>query len=224
MIVKRPANTRGVIDKKGSILSYRTFTFQAYMDFRYMNFGLLETINDDHVDPGYHVGRHLHTNREIFGYVVDGPCYHQDDINGVIEIPSGAVQRISAGTGMFHSEGNGSNKPVRYLQLWIRSEQKDLPPVYSWHRFTRKDKLNQLCDITAVLPIRADARLLAGIFTESFNYALNPIRRYYAYVVRGAGNVNGQSFVEGDGFVYTNESLIDITVNEESEVILFDLR
>ena len=223
MITKRPANTRGVIDKKGSILSYRTFTFQAYRDWNHMNFGLLETINDDHVEPGYHVGRHIHTNREIFGYVVTGPCYHQDDTNGVIEIPSGAVQRMCAGTGMIHSEGNGSEHPIRYLQLWIRSEQKNYTPEYAWHQFTRADKLNRFCDITAVLPIKANARFLAGIFTESFNYALNLNRRYYAYVVRGAGTINGQEFTEGDGFAYTNESAINLTVTAESEVILFDL-
>lgn len=223
MIVKRPANTRGVIDKKGSILSYRTFTFQAYMDFNYMNFGDLETINDDRVEPGYHVGRHLHTDREIFGYVVEGPCYHVDDVNGHIDIPTGAVQRMCAGSGMFHSEGNASDRPVRYLQLWIRSKVKGGGPVYGWHQFTRADKLNQFCDITAKLPIRADVQLLAGIFTESFNYALNPARRYYAYVVRGAGTVNGNEFIEGDGFAYTSESTINLTVTEESEVILFDL-
>lgn len=223
MIVKRPANTRGVINKKGSILSYRTFTFQSYIDFDHMNFGLLETINDDHVAPGYHVGRHIHINREIFGYVAAGPCYHEDDVNGVIQIPSGAVQRISAGTGLAHSEGNGTDHPVRYLQLWIRSEQKNLPPDYDWHQFSREDKLDRFCDITAQLPIRADARLLAGIFTKPLEFELDTNRRYYAYIVRGAGTVNDKPFIEGDGFAYTNETQIDLTVSEESEIILFDL-
>lgn len=223
MIVRRPADTRGVIDKKGSILSYRTFTFQAYMNFKYMNFGDLETINDDRVEPGYHVGRHLHTDREIFGYVVDGPCYHEDD-QQTIEIPSGAVQRISAGSGMFHSEGNGTDHPVRYLQLWIKSAIKGAAPVYGWHQFTREDKLNRFCDITAQLPIRADARLLAGIFTQPFRFDLNSNRRYYAYVVRGTGTVNDQPFIEGDGFAYTSETQISITIIEESEIILFDLK
>ncbi len=223
MIKKRPANTRGVIEQKGSILSYRTFHFQAYVDFNHLNFGLLETINDDHVEPGYHVGRHIHTNREIFGYVVDGPCYHQDDVNGAIEIPSGAVQRMCAGTGMFHSEGNASTHPVRYLQLLIRSEKKNYTPSWDWHQFTRADKLNQFCNITARLPINADARLLAGIFTKPFNYALNASRKYYAYVVSGTGTVNGREFTEGDGFAFEQESQINITVNTESELILFDL-
>ena len=222
MIVKRPANTRGVIDKEGSILSYRTFTFQAYMDFKYMNFGDLETINDDRVYPGYHVGRHLHTDREIFGYVVDGPCYHTDDTNGHIDIPAGAVQRMCAGSGMFHSEGNGSDKPVRYLQLWIRSKVKGGGPVYNWHQFTREDKLNKFCDITAVLPIRSDARFLAGIFTESFNYSLNPDRKYYLYVVKGTGTINNDVFIEGDGYAFTSEVEINID-STDCEIILFNL-
>jgi redox-sensitive bicupin YhaK (pirin superfamily) len=223
MIVKRPANTRGVIDEKGSILSYRTFTFQAYQDWNYMNFGLLETINDDRVEPGYHVGRHIHVNREIFGYIVDGPCYHVDDINGHIDIPSGSVQRMSAGTGMFHSEGNGTDKPIRYLQLWIRSEQNNLSPKYDWHQFTREDKLNKFCDITEVLPIRANARFLAGIFTENYKHNLNPTRRYYIYVVNGTGIINNDVFTEGDGYSFTNESQLNIS-SSECEVLLFDLK
>lgn len=223
MITKRPASTRGVIETKGSILSYRTFTFQAYMDWRYMNFGALETINDDRVEPGYHVGRHKHVDREIFGYVVDGPCYHTDDINGHIDIPSGAVQRMCSGSGMFHSEGNGSDKPVRYLQLWIRSEVQNATPVYNWHQFTREDKLNKFCDITQTLPIRADARFLAGIFTENYTYTLNPNRRYYLYVVKGAGTINNDNFIEGDGYSFTNENKLEIN-STDTEVLLFDLK
>jgi redox-sensitive bicupin YhaK (pirin superfamily) len=223
MITKRPANTRGVIEKKGSILSYRTFTFQAYMDWRYMNFGALETINDDRVEPGYHVGRHKHVDREIFGYVVDGPCYHVDDVNGHIDIPSGAVQRMSSGTGMFHSEGNNTDKPVRYLQLWIRSDVKNATPVYNYHQFTREDKLNKFCDITVTLPIRADARLLAGIFTQPYTFELNPARKYYLYVVKGTGTVNDDIFIEGDGYAFTTETTLNIT-SEDSEILLFDLR
>lgn len=188
-----------------------------------MNFGALETINDDWVEPGFHVGRHKHTNREIFGYVVNGPCYHVDDDNGHIDIPSGAVQRMCTGEGMWHSEGNGTDKPIRYLQLWIRSEIDNATPVYSWHQFTREDKLNKFCDITAELPIRADARLLAGIFTQKYTYKLNPERRYYVYVVAGTGIINGQGFIEGDGFAFTGESLIEID-SEDSEILLFDLR
>lgn len=223
MIAKRPANTRGVIDKKGSILSYRTFTFQAYRDWRYMNYSSLETINDDRVMPGFHVPPHVHTNREIFGYVVSGACRHTDSQGRQVDIPAGAVQRLCSGSGLKHTEGNATDEPIRYLQLWIRSDVNNYTPSWDWHQFTRADKLNQFCDITARLPINADARLLAGIFTEPYSFTLNPERKYYAYIVLGTGTINGQPFVEGDGFAYANESQIDVT-SEESEIILFDLK
>ena len=187
-----------------------------------MNYGSLETINDDWVEPGFHVGRHKHINREIFGYVVDGPCYHQDD-NGQIDIPSGAVQRMCSGSGMFHSEGNNTDKPIRYLQLWIRSEIQNATPVYNWCSFTREDKLNNFLDITQSLPIRADARLLAGIFTKEYTYDLNPNRKYYLYVVRGSGNINNDSFIEGDGYAIEDECKLEIS-SHECEIIMFDLK
>lgn len=186
-----------------------------------MNYGSLETINDDWVEPGFHVGRHKHINREIFGYVVDGPCYHIDDTNGHIDIPSGAVQRMCSGSGMFHSEGNGTDKPIRYLQLWIRSKIQNATPVYGWHQFTREDKLNKFCDITEKLPIRSDTRLLAGIFTEPFVYELSD-RRYYLYVVKGTGTLNGDTFIEGDGYAIENEHQLQID-SAECEIIMFDL-
>ncbi len=188
-----------------------------------MNYGLLEAINDDHVHPGFKTDPHIHVNREIFGYVVSGPCRHTDETGTSIDIPSGAVQRMSAGTGFKHTEGNTSIRPIRYLQLWIRSEQKNLAPVWNWHQFSRADKLNCFCDITAQLPIRADAKLLAGIFTQSFIHQIQSTRKYYLYVVSGIGTINGTDFVEGDGFAFEHEQQINITVNTESELILFDL-
>lgn len=188
-----------------------------------MNYGSLETINDDWVEPGFHVGRHKHINREIFGYVVDGPCYHVDDTNGHIDIPAGAVQRMCSGSGMFHSEGNASDKPIRYIQLWIRSEIDNATPVYNWHQFTREDKLNRLLDITQTLPIRADARLLAGIFTEEYKYNLDQSRRYYIYIVKGSGTINGNDFEEGDGFAIENESIFELN-SQNCELIMFDLK
>jgi redox-sensitive bicupin YhaK (pirin superfamily) len=130
---------------------------------------------------------------------------------------------MCAGSGIFHSEGNGTDQPIRYLQLWIRSKVKGGAPVYSWRQFTREDKLDKFCDITAALPIRADARLLAGIFTKPYTYTLNSARRYYLYVVKGTGTVNGDDFIEGDGYAFTAESVLDIA-STDSEILLFDLR
>jgi redox-sensitive bicupin YhaK (pirin superfamily) len=160
---------------------------------------------------------------EIFGYVVEGSSHHVDSLGNDVEVPAGAVQRMSCGTGISHTEGNTSDTPNRYLQLWIRPNQQDTPPQHDWVQFTREDKLNNFCDITSRLPIRQDARLLAGIFTQDYTFTLDTQRQYYLYVVRGASVINTVAVQEGDGLMYQQESQIGISVMEETEIILFDL-
>jgi hypothetical protein len=223
MIIHRPASTRGN-PRADWINSYRTFSFSGYFDSQYTNFGHLQTINDDRVQPGGHVPIHEHKNMEIFGYVVKGICRHTDNHGNTLDIPAGAVQRMSAGSGIKHTEGNASDKPNRYLQLWIQPNIKDTEPIHDWHQFTREDKLNKFCDITEKLPIKQDAKLLAGIFTENFSYDLNEARRYYLYVISGTSVVNDIALIEGDGLSFTEESKIDIITDKETEIILFDLK
>lgn len=222
MIFHRQAHTRGN-PSASWINSYRTFNFPPYYDNHYMNFSHLETINDDRVQPGGHVPEHLHKNMEIFGYVVEGKCRHTDSFGKSVDIPAGAVQRMSAGSGIRHTEGNSSDIPNRYLQLWIQPNVKDTEPSHDWYQFTREDKLNKFCDITEKLPIKQDAKLLSGIFTENFNYELNSSRRYYLYVISGISTINDIPLIEGDGLSFTEEEKINITPNEETEIILFDL-
>ena len=222
MIVKRPANTRGN-PRADFINSYRTFTFPSYYDSRYMNFSDLETINDDRVQYAWQVPWHEHKNMEIFGYVVEGSSHHVDSLGNDVEVPAGSVQRMSSGVGISHTEGNTSNTPNRYLQLWIRPNVFDTEPTHDWYQFTRKDKLNTFCNITEKLPIKQDARLLAGIFTENYTFDLDINRHYYLYIVTGSLNVNNYDLIEGDGLSFTQESVINISNPNESEVILFDL-
>jgi len=222
MIVHRPAHTRGN-PRASWINSYRTFSFPSYYDARYMNFSHLQTINDDRVQPGGHVPIHEHRNMEIFGYVVEGVCRHTDSHGKVLDIPAGAVQRMSTGSGIKHTEGNASDSPNRYLQLWIRPNVLDTDPIHEWYQFTREDKLNQFCDITAKLPIKQDARLLAGIFTQDFTFNLDYNRNYYLYVISGTSTTNDIPLIEGDGLSFTNEHTINITATNETEIILFDL-
>ena len=223
MIVLRPAHTRGN-PSESWINSYRTFYFPPYTDKTYMNFSDLETINDDRVQPNGHVPIHEHKNMEIFGYVVEGVCRHTDSHGQILDIPAGAVQRMSAGTGFKHTEGNASDQPNRYLQLWIRPNVQDVEPRHSWCQFTREEKLNTFCDITSRLPIYADARLLAGIFAQDYVFELDNNRRYYMYTVTGTGQMSGVGYQEGDGFAIEQESAIMINPSSESEIILFDLR
>jgi redox-sensitive bicupin YhaK (pirin superfamily) len=222
MIVHRPYNTRGN-PKMNWINSYRTFSFSGYFDPNYKNFGHLQTINDDRVQPGGHVPEHEHKNMEIFGYVVEGVCRHTDNHGNVLDIPAGAVQRMSAGSGIRHTEGNSSDTPNRYLQLWIKPNVFDTEPTHEWYQFTREDKLNKFCDITEKLPIKQDTRLLSGIFTEDFEFELNNTRKYYLYIISGEVTINNLSLIEGDGLSFIEENNIIINPTTESEIILFDL-
>jgi len=222
MIFHRLASTRGN-PRASWINSYRTFSFSGYFNPEYMNFSHLQTINDDRVQPGGHVPIHEHKNMEIFGYVVEGVCRHTDSHGNTLDIPAGAVQRMSTGSGIKHTEGNAFNIPNRYLQLWIIPNVENTEPSHDWYQFTREDKLNKFCDITEKLPIKQDAKLLAGIFTQNFTYTLNSSRRYYLYVISGTSIINDISLIEGDGLSFTEEEIINIIPNEETEIILFDL-
>jgi len=222
MIIHRPAHTRGN-PRASWINSYRTFSFPSYYDPRYMNFSHLQTINDDRVQPGGHVPIHEHKNMEIFGYVVEGVCRHTDSHGNILDIPAGAVQRMSTGSGIKHTEGNASDTPNRYLQLWVKPNVFDTEPKHEWYQFTREDKLNTFCNITEKLPIKQDARLLAGIFTQDYTFNLDNNRNYYLYTISGTSTINGIDIIEGDGLSFTNEDSININVKTESEIILFDL-
>ena len=222
MIIHRQANTRGHIVAP-FIDTRRTFSFPSYYDSRYMNYSDLQTINDDRVQYSWQVPWHEHKNMEIFGYVVEGSSHHVDSLGNDVEVPAGAVQRMSAGKGIYHTEGNTSNIPNRYLQLWIRPNEFDTEPRHDWHQFTREDKLNKFCNITEKLPIKQDARLLAGIFTVDYNFDINTDRHYYLYVVSNSANINGIDVIEGDGLSFEYESNITITNSVDCEIILFDL-
>ena len=223
MIIHRTANSRGHLVRP-FIDTRRTFSFPSYFDPKYIHFSDLQTINDDRVQHKWQVPWHEHKNMEIFGYVVEGSSSHIDSLGHNVEVPAGAVQRMSAGRGISHTEGNSTDTPNRYLQLWIRPNEFDTEPTHEWHQFTREDKLNKFCNITEKLPIKQDAKLLAGIFTEDFTYQLDTLRKYYLYVVTGTVVVNNLELIEGDGLSFIEESNITITNPNESEIILFDLK
>jgi redox-sensitive bicupin YhaK (pirin superfamily) len=131
---------------------------------------------------------------------------------------------MSCGSGISHTEGNTASTPNRYLQLWIRPNVLNTEPIHEWHQFTREDKLNQFCDVTARLPIKQDARLLAGIFNNEYDFTLELTRHYYMYIITGKANIQSINVTEGDGLSFEREGRIKIIPLTETEIILFDLK
>jgi hypothetical protein len=222
MPLVRPANTRGN-PRASWINSYRTFSFPGYYDARYLTFSHLQTLNDDRVQPNSHVPWHEHKNMEIIGYVIAGTCHHTDSLGHTYDLSAGCVQRMSAGRGIWHTEGNAGAQPNRYLQLWIKPNECETEPRHDWYYFTRADKLNTFCDLTAKLPIKQDAHVFAGIFNAPFTYSICPTRHYYLYMVTGTVCINEFDLIEGDGLSFAGETWIQINPTEETELILFDL-
>lgn len=228
MIKHRPHTTRKHMGNHW-IQTQRSFSNNTYWDPNYINYSLLEVINDDRVQPHNFVPIHQHMDMEILGYAVDGPCYHNDNLRNIIEIPSNGVQHMSAGTGIWHIEGNNSEHPIRYLQLWLRPNKMGIQPKYDYKIFLRDRKLNQFCTIASQLQgdnnivIQSDAVVYAGIFTENHTKSIKIDKKYYMYIVRGTSNINDINCIEGDAVIYENESEVKIESPIECEVILFEL-
>lgn len=226
MITYRNPNTLGHL-KEDWIETFRSFSNNSYYDPNYINYSDLEVINDDRVQPRNCVPVHQHCDMEILGYIIDGPCYHNDNLHNYGEVPSGCVQRMSSGTGIWHTEGNLSDKPIRYLQIWLRPNKHNFPPNYDVMQFTKEDKLNTFCPIASnkgPIHINSDAKVFAGIFNQDFTFNLNSNRRYYVYVINGTVKINGYDCVETSGLSFENENLLMIEQANDSEVLLFDLR
>lgn len=225
-ITYRDPNTLGHL-KEDWIETYRTFSNNSYYDPNYIHFSDLEVINDDRVQPQNLVPIHQHCDMEILGYIIDGPCYHNDNLHNYGEVPSGCVQRMSSGTGIWHTEGNLSDHPIRYLQIWLRPNKHNFAPNYDVMYFDRSDKLNRFCPIASnkgPIIIQSDAKVYAGIFTEAFTKELDINRKYYVYVISGTVTINGIDTVATGGFSFEKENILEITHANNTEILLFDLR
>lgn len=220
MITHRPANTRGFLQQSW-IQTRRTFSNNSYWDPKYMNYSDLEVINDDILEPGGLVPNHEHKNMEILGYIVSGPATHTDSLGNTQDVPAGAVQFMSSGKSIWHTEGNNTDRPIRYLQLWIKPAVENTEPHWEYQTFDRTP--NTLIHIAGTngIKLKQDAEVYAGIFTEPFDYAAN--RKCYVYIVQGTGTLNGIEYGEGDGFAIDQELVTGIPTST-SELIVFDLR
>jgi redox-sensitive bicupin YhaK (pirin superfamily) len=231
MIVKRPAEERGRADF-GWLDSRHTFSFGEYYDPRYMGFRALRVINEDKVKPGYGFGTHPHRDMEIISYVLEGALAHKDSMGTGSVIRPGDVQRMSAGTGVLHSEMNPSpNERVHFLQIWLMPDERGIPPSYEEKRFETADKQGRLRLVAArdardgALAIHQDVNLYAGVFKagEGTSFEMRPGRHAWLQVARGAVTVNGEALKQGDGAAVSEEKLLDLTATDDAEILVFDL-
>lgn len=233
MITIRPAAERGHADY-GWLDTHHTFSFARYYDPEHMGFKTLRVINDDTVAPGKGFGTHPHDNMEIITYVVDGALEHKDSMGSGSVLRHGDVQRMSAGTGVTHSEFNHSkSEPLRLLQIWLIPAERDIEPGYEEKFFSPDDKRGRLQLLVApggrdgALTIHQDAALYATVLAdgEAVEHTLDAGRGAWVQVVRGDVTVNGTTLTKGDGASITGEGFVALKgAGEEAEVLLFDLQ
>jgi redox-sensitive bicupin YhaK (pirin superfamily) len=229
MITLRTSNERGRSDL-GWLDSRHTFSFGDYYDPRHMGFRALRVINDDRVGGGGAFATHPHRDMEILTYILDGALQHRDSMGNGSIIRAGDLQRMTAGTGVTHSEANASNTdPTRFLQIWILPERKGLPPGYEQKSFPPQADDFRL--IAAWQPtgdavrVHQDVRIFQGVLRESRDAAhvLEPGRHAWVQVARGSLWVNGQALDEGDGAEISNETQLNFKARREAEFLVFDL-
>lgn len=231
MMQIRRSDARGYADH-GWLKSFHSFSFADYFDPAWMGWGNLRVINEDRIAPGTGFGTHGHRDMEIISYVLQGNLAHQDSMGNVKGIPPGDVQRMSAGSGVRHSEFNHApNDTTHFLQIWIEPNQRGIPPSYEQKGFADAEKRGQLRLVASPdgqdgsVTIHADAAMYAGLFNgaESAQIALDPQRKAYVHLVRGELEVNGERLSGGDAAVLEGETSLTLAKGSDAEVLVFDL-
>ncbi|HXZ48189.1 MAG TPA: pirin family protein [Usitatibacter sp.] len=231
MIELRRSSERGLADH-GWLRSLHTFSFADYYHPAHMGFGALRVINEDRVQPGRGFGTHGHRDMEIISYVLEGALAHKDSMGHGSVIRPGDVQRMSAGTGVTHSEFNASDlEPVHFLQIWIEPAVRGVKPGYEEKRFDDAAKRGRLCLVASPdgregsVTIHQDASVYAALVdgAEAVELAQRPDRRTYVHVVRGGARVAGRALEAGDAVGISGEERVRIDAGRGGEVLLFDL-
>ena len=231
MLQIRKSNERGHADH-GWLNSYHTFSFADYVDPQQMGFSALRVINEDRVQPGAGFPTHGHRDMEIISYVLDGALEHKDSLGTGSVIRPGDVQRMSAGSGVRHSEYNASaEQPVYFLQIWIQPNQHGGAPGYEQQHFAPEELNGRLRLIAApearegAVTLRQDARLYATRLNgeQEVTHILSAGRRAYVQVARGSVQLNGVPLAAGDGARVENETTLRLHAGANAEVLLFDL-
>jgi quercetin 2,3-dioxygenase len=232
MITLRRSAERGYADH-GWLKSHHSFSFADYFDPAHMGWGNLRVINEDRVAPGTGFGTHGHRDMEIVSYVLEGALGHKDSLGHGATIEPGDVQRMSAGTGIRHSEFNhASDRTTHFLQIWILPERRDLEPGYEQKHFPPETKRGALRLVAApdgrdgAVRLNADAAIRAGLFDgdERAELALDPARLAYVQLVRGALEVNGHRLEAGDAVQIDGEPRLVLEHGRDAEVLVFDLK
>jgi redox-sensitive bicupin YhaK (pirin superfamily) len=227
----RRSNERGYADH-GWLKSFHTFSFADYFDPEHVQVGPLRVINEDRVAAGQGFGTHGHRDMEIISYVLDGELAHEDSIGNGSTIRPGDVQRMSAGSGVRHSEFNpSSTNPVHFLQIWIQPNAQGIEPSYEEKRFSVQEKRGRLRIIASPdqadgsVLIHQDARVYAGLFDGEETATLNvePGRTLYVHVARGTVTANGTVLNAGDAVTLTNIEKLELNRGQQAEVLAFDL-
>jgi len=231
MLTVRKADERGHADH-GWLDTRHTFSFASYHDPRHMGFRSLRVINEDRVKPAEGFGTHAHRDMEILTWVLEGALEHKDSMGNGSVIRPGDLQRMSAGTGVTHSEFNPSREaPVHFLQIWLLPRERGLPPGYEQKRFSQEVRRGRLRLIAAgdgrdgAVTIHQEADLWTTLLQsgESVRHALAPGRYAWIHVARGAVSLNGSTLGAGDGAAVSDETALEITGAARAEVLLFDL-
>jgi redox-sensitive bicupin YhaK (pirin superfamily) len=227
----RRGSERGHADH-GWLNSYHSFSFADYFDSAHVEFGPLRVLNEDRVQPGKGFGTHSHRDMEIISYVLAGELAHEDSMGNGSVIRRGDVQRMSAGSGIQHSEFNPSNtSPVHFLQVWIQPDKRGIAPSYEEKRFDPSESQGRLRLI--VSPDRAqgsvlihqDVRVYAGVFhaAQSASLDVKPGRRLYVHVARGSIKANDMPLDAGDALKLSETTRLVLESGDNAEVLVFDL-
>ena len=231
MLKLRKANERGHADH-GWLDSHHTFSFADYYDPANLGFRALRVINDDTVAPDRGFGSHPHRDMEIVSYVLEGALAHKDSMGTGSTIVPGDVQRMSAGTGVVHSEFNASKtEPVHFLQIWLVPTERGSKPGYEQKHFSEADKAGKLRVVASPdgrdgsVTVHTDATLYAGIFDKG-QRGQQPLaagRHAWVHLARGKALVNGQELATGDGLALSDERAVTIEGIDRAELLVFDL-
>ncbi len=227
-----PSSERGVAEH-GWLHSKHSFSFADYYNPNRMGFGVLRVINEDIVEPGRGFGAHSHDNMEIVSIVLDGALEHKDSMGNHGIIPAGDIQRMSAGTGVTHSEFNHSKTDVvHFLQIWVYPKERNIKPSYEQRSFPPELRKNKLLPVVSGIKsegsvyIHQDAVFLIGSLDEgvTVSHGINsPNHGVYVFVIKGGINIDGKNLGDGDAVGITDTDVVKIKANRETDVLVIEV-